>query len=165
MCLSQLLLIWNKYVYFRHVPISVIRVLGYWVQAWWGQQASRRFLFFLKQRYSIFTKLYVHLRGVLECVFKCPGKKMSNMASPANLTMLSRTASKFCAHICAAPPEIFFLDLKSYENSGIIGPWPECQLTPTATACQQPSLLSPPPPSSPVQEKISRSGKPLTLIL
>ena len=54
------------------------------------------------------------------------------MASPANLTMLSRTASKFCAHICAAPPEIFFLDLKSYENYGIIGPWPECQLTPTA---------------------------------
>ena len=115
----------------------------------------------------LFTKLYVHLRGVLECVFKCPGKILSNMASPANLTMLSRTASKFCAYICAAPTEIFFLDLKSYENTGIIGPWPECQLTPTAAAaaaCQQPSLLSPPPPSSPVQEKISRSGKPLTLI-
>ena len=95
-------------------------------------QASRRGFFFLKKQYSIFTKLYVHLRGVLECVFKCPGKKMSNMASPANLTMLSRTASKFCAHICAAPPEIFFLDLKSYENSGILGPWPECQLMPTA---------------------------------
>ena len=132
-------------------------------------QASRRGFFSSKKQYSIFTKLYIHLRGVLECVFKCPGKKISNMASPANLTMLSRTASKFCAHICAAPPEIFFLDLKSYEHSGIIGPWPECHLTPTATATaatarQQPSLLSPPPPSSPVQEKISRSGKPLTLI-
>ena len=135
--LNWLIINWHKYVYLRHVPISVIRVLGYWVLGT-GLVRPTGFpqgLFFSsKKQYCMFTKLYVHLRGVLECVFKCPGKKMSNMASPANLTMLSRTASKFCAHICAAPPEIFFLDLKSYENSGIIGPWPECQLTPTTTS-------------------------------
>ena len=122
---------------------------------------------FSQKQYSIFTKLYVHLRGVLECVFKCPGKKLSNMASPANLTMLSRTASKFCAHICAAPPEIFFLDLKSYENSGIIGPWPECQLTPTTTtttARRDSRVLGIRVLGIRVLGKISRSGHPLTLI-
>ena len=79
--------------------------------------------------------------------FEVPWQKMSNMASPANLTIISRTASKFCAKYRAAPPEIFVLDLKSYESSGIIGPWPECQLTPTAAAAtaagQQHFLLEP----------------------
>ena len=71
-------------------------------------------------------KHYIHLRGVLECVFKCPGKKISNMVSPGNLTTRMRTASKFCAHICAASPETFVLDLISQCFSGIIVPWPEC---------------------------------------
>jgi hypothetical protein len=65
-------------------------------------------------------------RGVLEFVLKRPGKQMSNVVSPANLTIISRTAPKFCAHIRAECPEIFVLDLKSYESSGMIGPWPEC---------------------------------------
>ena len=47
--------------------------------------------------------------GVLECVFMCPGKKCSNEASPANLTSIARTVSKFCTHIRAKHPEIFFL--------------------------------------------------------
>jgi len=76
----------------------------------------------------VFAKCYVCLMGVLECVFKGPGKKCSNMASPANLAIISRTASKFCAYSRAIQPEIFFLDLKSYENTWTIGPRPECQL-------------------------------------
>ena len=53
------------------------------------------------------------LGGVLECVLTYPGKNKSNIASPANLTIIARTASKFCAHIRAASPETFVLDLIS----------------------------------------------------
>ena len=80
--------------------------------------------------------------------FEAPWQNFANMASPANLTMLSRTASKFCAHIRAECPEIVVLDLKSYESSGIIGAWSECQLTATAAARQKPSPLSPDPSPS-----------------
>ena len=68
--------------------------------------------------------------GVLECVFMCPGKILSNEASPANLTSIARTVPKFCTHIRAEHPEIFFLGLEDWGIPGIIGPWPECQLTP-----------------------------------
>ena len=54
---------------------------------------------------------YIHLMGALECVSIAPGKKSANIASPANLTITARTASKFCAHIRAASPETFVLDL------------------------------------------------------
>ncbi len=43
------------------------------------------------------------------------------------MTITARTAPKFCAHIRAALPEIFFLDLVSLVISGTIEPWPECQ--------------------------------------
>ncbi len=47
--------------------------------------------------------------------------------SPAQMTITARTVPKFCAHIRAALPEIFFLDLISLVISGTIEPWPECQ--------------------------------------
>ena len=43
------------------------------------------------------------------------------------MTITARTVPKFCAHIRAALPEIFFLDLISLVISGTIEPWPECQ--------------------------------------
>ena len=124
MCLSQLLSIWNDLAFSS------------------GCQGADFCCAYFEDSVLGISQPYVYLRGVLECVFKCPGKQLSNMVSPANLTTRMRTASKFCAHIRAASREIFVLDLKSYESSGIIGPWPECQLTPTATTRQQPSLLS-----------------------
>ena len=55
--------------------------------------------------------VYIWRMGALECVSIAPGKKIGNIASPANLTITARTASKFCAHIRAASPETFVLDL------------------------------------------------------
>ena len=52
---------------------------------------------------------------------------MTNITSPAKMTIIARTASKFCAHIRAALPEMSFLDLISLVISGTIEPWPECQ--------------------------------------
>ncbi len=43
------------------------------------------------------------------------------------MTITARTVPKFCAHIRAALPEIFFLGLISLVISGTIEPWPECQ--------------------------------------
>ena len=43
------------------------------------------------------------------------------------MTIIARTAPKFCAHIRAALAEMFFLDLISLVISGTIEPWPECQ--------------------------------------
>ena len=43
------------------------------------------------------------------------------------MTITARTVPKFCAHIHAALPEIFFLDLISLVISGSIEPWSECQ--------------------------------------
>ena len=43
------------------------------------------------------------------------------------MTITARTVPKFCDHIRAALPEIFFLGLISLVISGTIEPWPECQ--------------------------------------
>ena len=43
------------------------------------------------------------------------------------MTIIARTAPKFCAHIRAVLPEMFFPDLISLVISGTIEPWPECQ--------------------------------------
>ena len=47
-----------------------------------------------------------------------PGKKNTNIIPPAQMTITARAAPKICAHIRAALPEIFFLDLISLVISG-----------------------------------------------
>ena len=51
----------------------------------------------------------------------------ANMASPAEMTITTRTASKFCAKRRAVQPPIFFLELISLVTTGITEPLPECQ--------------------------------------
>ena len=51
----------------------------------------------------------------------------ANMASPAEMTITTRTASKFCARRRAVQLPIFFLELISLVTTGIPEPWPECQ--------------------------------------
>ena len=43
------------------------------------------------------------------------------------MTITARTAPKLCAHIRAALPEIFLLDLISLVIYETMEPWPECQ--------------------------------------
>ena len=59
--------------------------------------------------------------------FLASWSKIANIIPPAQMTITARTVPKFCAHIRAALPEIFFLDLVSLVISGTIEPWPECQ--------------------------------------
>ena len=64
------------------------------------------------------------------CSFTCFGNffwNFANMASPAEMTITTRTASKFCAKRRAVQPPIFFLELISLVTTGITEPWPECQ--------------------------------------
>ena len=49
------------------------------------------------------------------------------MASPAEMTITTRTASKFCTKGRALQPPIFFLELISWVTTGITEPWSECQ--------------------------------------
>ena len=64
------------------------------------------------------------------CSFTCLGKfslNFANIASPAEMTITTSTASKFCAKRCTVQPPIFFLELISLVTTGITEPWPECQ--------------------------------------
>ena len=49
------------------------------------------------------------------------------MASPAEMTITIRTASKFFTKRRAVQPPIFFLELISWVTAGITEPWPERQ--------------------------------------
>ena len=68
----------------------------------------------------------------LKCVILCFSHfllNFANMASPAEMTITTRTASKFCAKRRAVQPPIFVLELISLATTGITDPWPECQPT------------------------------------
>jgi len=63
----------------------------------------------------VFTKAYVYLMGVVEFVFKGPGENCSNIVSPANLALISRTASTFHTYSRAIQPEIFEIFFSGHE--------------------------------------------------
>ena len=66
--------------------------------------------------------------GCLGMCFYIPWQHFANMVSPVKMTTTARTASEFCARTRFECPDIFFLDLISWRISGIVEPWPECQL-------------------------------------
>ena len=66
----------------------------------------------------------------LKCVMWCFRNCLWNfahMASPTEMTITTRFASKFCAKRRGLQPPIFFLELISWVTSGITEPSPECQ--------------------------------------
>ena len=65
--------------------------------------------------------------SVIICAFPHFLEHFSNINSPAQMTITSRTAPKFCARSRSKCPEIIFLDLKSWVIPGNVEPWSECQ--------------------------------------
>ena len=63
------------------------------------------------------------------------------MASPAEMTITTRTASTFCTKRRAVQPPIFFLELISWVTIGITEPWPECQPKEPWPECDYPSTI------------------------
>ena len=99
--------------------------LGVWTSTW------------MSVEYSGYLDLYV---GVWTCISGVWTLTMcsftffiyfllnfANMASPGEMIITTRTASKFCAKRCAVQPPIFVLELISLVTIGITGLWPECQ--------------------------------------
>jgi hypothetical protein len=66
-----------------------------------------------KKRYVLYVKMFSFSRVRH---FSC---NFANMVSPAEMTITTRTASKFCAKIRAVQPPIFYPDLISRVITGI----------------------------------------------
>ena len=66
----------------------------------------------------------------------------ANIASPAEMTITMRTASRFCTKRRAVQPPSFLLKLSSSITTRITDPWPECQPKEPWPECHYASTVS-----------------------
>ena len=99
-----------------------------------GSSVVRKYIAWYDFRILCHKNVYTHVSltlslscGCLRMCFYISWQHFSNMMSPAQMTITARTASEICARTRSECPEIFVFDLISWENSGIIEPWSECQ--------------------------------------